>query len=378
MSNYTKEHSTRNSKRTLSDLEKRINDKKLKRVKMRKQYKKQLERKRKQEKKEQEKKRKMIRKFNRKNSTKKVPEKPRKLADKTINRTAGKPKTKNISKPKTIPNNRFTEPKKRSLLRRVMLQMKYNSGAFDYIEDEYDSLTKQELEEYRTSKFRSDRSYYKEVQAYEDAYDDVTVRKGWTKFKVGLIALTLTGLTIGSAAMYHGIIKDIHDNAPQPVVIVTLAEATPEQVDIANIDMNLIKNDSEYNFDNLTQEEQLDAVLRIPIVESKINVGRFKNAIIGVNLNGDQELLDEIVIEAFGEEEYSTYSDAKKEDLRKLAYELLDSEKKDWTRDPVALKELRQRQEAERQEREANMREVELRLNGNSQNNQDINDRDDR
>ena len=176
--------------------------------------------------------------------------------------------------------------------------------------------------------------------------------------------------------MYHGIMKDIRDNAPQPVVIVTLAEASPEQIDIANIDMNLIKNDSEYNFENLTREEQLDAVLRIPAVESKISVGRFRNSIIGTNLDGDQELLDEIVEEAFGEEEYAAYSDAKKEDLRKLAYELLDSEKKEWARDPIALKELRQRQEVERLEREANMAEVERRLNGShSQNEQELDDR---
>lgn len=288
---------------------------------------------------------------------------------------SSKTKLKKLSRARTIPEGRFTEPKKRSLLRRVMLQMKYSRGAFDQIEDDYDDLTKQELEEYRTSKYRGDRKYYKEVQAYEDAYDDVTVRKGWTAFKTGLIALTLTGLTIGSVAMYHGIIKDIHDNAPQPFAIVTLAEATPEQVNIATTDLNLIKNDSEYSFDNLTQAEQLDATLRIPTVESKVSAGRFKNSIMGANLNGDQELLDQIVIEAFGEEEYVTYSDAKKEDLRKLAYELLDIEKKEWVRDPVVLKELRLRQEAERLEREANMREVELRLNGNSQ---DINDRDDR
>ena len=221
MSDYTKEHSNRNQKR----------------LKMRRMCQKQLERKRKTlEQKAREEKKKM-----RKNLAKSK-EKIKKYSKETIDasRKDDRKSSKKISKPKTIPNNRFTEPKKRSLLKRVMLQMKYNRGAFDYIEDEYDNLTKQELEEYRTSKFRSDRCYYKEVQQYEDATDDVTVRKGWTKFKVGLIALTLTGLTIGSATMYHGIMKDIRDNAPQPVVIVTLAEASPEQIDIANIDMNLI------------------------------------------------------------------------------------------------------------------------------------------
>lgn len=366
MSSYTKEHSNINHK-NLSREEKDILARKQKIQKIRAQYKKRVEReKRIIEGKKEKLRRKLAKEECKRKSSKKNENNSKKVRDKS---------SKKISKPKTIANKRFTEPKKRSLLRRVMLQMKYNRGDFDYIEDEYDKLTKQELEEYRTSKFRSDRSYYKEVQQYEDATDDVTVRKGWTKFKVGLIALTLTGLTIGAATMYHGVMKDIRDNAPQPVVIVTLAEASPEQIDIANIDMNLIKNDSEYNFENLTREEQLDAVLRIPAVESKISVGRFRNSIIGTNLDGDQELLDEIVEEAFGEEEYATYSDAKKEDLRKLAYELLDSEKKEWARDPSALKELRQRQEAERLEREANMAEVQRRLEGRAQNDQELDDR---
>lgn len=315
-----------------------------------------------------DKKRKLRKKLNRsRDKLKKMSENIRQ-GNKTSSSKAPK---KSISKPKTIPDTRLTEPKKRALFRRIMLQMKYNRGGFDYIEDEYDELTRKEIEEYRKSNNRSDRKYYKEVQAYEDATDDVTVRKGWMAFKIGLVSVML----VSSIGLLNHTMQQIHDMAPEPVVIVTIQDATQEQKDSAMSEINLIKNSSEYSFENLTQEEQLGAVLRIPTVESKISVGRFKNSIIGVNLDGDQELLDEIVEEAFGQEEYATYSDSKKEDLRKLAYELLDSEKKEWTRDPIALKELRQRQEAERLEREANMAEVEKRLNGKSQIDEELDDR---
>lgn len=279
-------------------------------------------------------------------------------------------KLKKISRPTTIPDNRLTEPKKRSILRRVMLQMKYNRGAFDYIEEEYDDLTRQEIEGYRTSSDREDKKYYKEVQAYEDAYDDVAVRKGWTAFKVGLVTVML----VSSIGLLNNTMNEIHANAPEVPVMVTLVDATEEQKDIALTDINLVKMDSEYNFENLTQEEQIDAALRIPFVENKMPEGRFENAILRFR---DQNLLDEIVAEAYGEE-YNSYSDGKKEDLRKLAYELLEEEKQDHVRDPVVVKNLLEKQEAERLEREANMREVEARLNGRSQNNQDLEDRDDR
>ncbi len=375
MSNYTKDYLNRNKKRSSSsNMDKKAIARKQKMLKMKRKYAKLAEKERNSI---EEKKKKMRRKLaknrekaNRKSSrmhdrknfdnSKIEKQKPNKK----------KNKTRKISKPKTILNARLTEPKKRSLLRRVMLQMKYNRGSFDYIEKEYDDLTRQEIEGYRKSDDRIDRKYYKEVQQYEDAVDDVTVRKGWLAFKVGLATLML----ISSIGLYNHTIQQIHDSAPEPAVMVTLAEATEEQKDIALTDINLVINDSEYNFENLTEEEQIDAALRIPFVESKIGLGRFKNYLMNFK---DQELLDEIVEEAFGEE-YSTFADGKKEDLRKLAYELLEGEKKEWTRDPVVIKELQEKQEAERKEREANRAEVERRLNGTTQNDQELDDMDDR
>ena len=54
-------------------------------------------------------------------------------------------------------------------------------------------------------------------------------------------------------------------------------------------------------------------------------------------------LLENILKNTFGEE-YSAYSDEKKQDLRKLAYELLEDEKKEYTRDPQVLKEIAEKQ----------------------------------
>ena len=49
--------------------------------------------------------------------------------------------------------------------------------------------------------------------------------------------------------------------------------------------------------------------------------------------------MEDILQNTFGEE-YSNYSDDKKQDLKKLAYELLEDEKKEYARDPEVLKEL--------------------------------------
>lgn len=204
-------------------------------------------------------------------------------------------------------------------------------------------------------KKRADRILYKEVQQYEDAVDDVTVRKGWLGFKIGLATIMLCT----SISLYNHVIQDIHDLAPQQPVAITLQEATEEQISLAKGEIQLAKDNSEYDFNNLTESEQLDAVLRISFTEEQTNINRFKNSIIKFE---DQELLENIVQESF-KDEYSSFSEAKKEDLLKLAYELLDEEKKDCIRDPELIKELAEKREAERIEREKNMAEVEARLN---------------
>ena len=77
--------------------------------------------------------------------------------------------------------------------------------------------------------------------------------------------------------------------------------------------------------------------------------------------------MEDILQNTFGEE-YSNYSDDKKQDLKKLAYELLEDEKKEYARDPEVLKELAEKQRIEKEEREARQAEVDARLNFVAQN----------
>ncbi len=267
---------------------------------------------------------------------------------------------KKISKPVTIPKGRLTEPKKRCLIRRIMLQMKYNGGDFDYLEDYYDDLTRSELAGYRDSKDRDDRQFYKEVQSYEDASDDVTVRRGWMTFKIGLATIMLS-VAIGTI---NHTMQGIYAMTPKEAVMITLEDANQEQIENAKNQLEIVKCNSQYNFENLTYEEQIDATLRIPTSESKITKQEFYGAILRFE---DQELLEDILQNAFGEE-YSNYSDDKKQDLKKLAYELLEDEKKEYARDPEVLKELAEKQRIEKEEREARQAEVDARLNFVAQN----------
>lgn len=269
-----------------------------------------------------------------------------------------------IRKVKNISNTRLTEPKKRFLLRRIMLQSQYNRGDFDYVEAIYEELTKEEIRRYKTSKDKEDRIYYKEVQDYEDAKDDVTVRRGWTTFKLGLATVML----VSSIGLLKNTIEKIEVSAPAPKIEITLENASQEQIDKAIMDIGLIEASCGYEFKNLTEDEQIDAMLRIPNIESTISKGEFRNAILTFK---DQELLDNIIIETFGEHEYSTYSQEKKDDLKKLAYELLEDDKKEYSRDPKVLKEIAER-------KEAYQAEIEGRQNSLSQNNQELDDRDDR
>lgn len=257
-------------------------------------------------------------------------------------------KNKKIKKAKTITNTRLTEPKNRMLLRRIMLQSQYLRGDFDLIEENYKYITKEEMLLYKNSRDKEDRIYYKEVQAYEDAKDDVTVRRGWTAFKLGLAATMLT-LSIN---VLKDTIQDIQSIYPHQEVEISLESATQEQKDAAIIDIGLLETSCGYKFEHLTQNELIQAMLSIPAIEAHMGENEFEGAIINLK---DQELLDEIASEAFGGE-YNTYSNEKKFDLKKLAYELLDEKQKEYSRDPQRLKEIKEENETKAVLQEENNR----------------------
>lgn len=303
--------------------------------------------------------------YSNRNNTKKSLVLKEEAHKKEISKKEKKTEKKNIKRATTITEGRLTEPKKRSLFRRILLQIEYNNGFFDFIEEEYDDLTISEIENYKNSDDSYYRKYYKEVQKYEDLLDDITVRNGWLALKVGL-ATTMLCASIG---IVNNTIKEIHALAPEEPAIITLDNATQEEIEHAKNDINMLKINVGYNFESLTYFEQVDAGIRISSIEEGIDLNTFKNSITYFK---DQDLLDEIVTEAFGKEEYSTYLDDKKWDLRKLAYELLQEEKKEYIRDPQRLKEIEEKNEVERAEREINQIKVNARLDNINLNDQEI------
>ena len=156
-------------------------------------------------------------------------------------------------------------------------------------------------------------------------------------FKLGLA----TALLAGTLAVSNNVIQGVKNSVPtsNEQVEITLENASQEQLDAIKQKIDLIKTYSNYNFENLTEEEQILGVLKIKEIVKGIGVRTFQ----GEFLRGkDQEFLEEILIKAF-EDEYSNYSDDERRDLKKLAFELLPQEKKQYIRDPQVLIEIEQK-----------------------------------
>lgn len=209
---------------------------------------------------------------------------------------------------------RFTEPKKRGLLSRIILQERLARYGFDYIEDEYKYLTQQEVNASKNATKRRDKRLYKEVQAYEDATDDVTMRRGWLAFKVSLAVALLAGTVVIAA----NTMKDFKDQmVSQNPTIVTEENYDKYKEDALDF-VQKVRDEQGYGFVSLTEDEITDAYAKILQHEKTMHDNQFKNAMLH-----DQELLDKIVRRVY-ENEYETFSDEEKRDYRQLAYCILD------------------------------------------------------
>ena len=223
-------------------------------------------------------------------------------------------------------NGRYTEPKKRNLLSRIILQERLARDGFDYIEDGYDVYVQDEIDASKNAKKRRDRRFYKEVQAYEDAIDDVTARRGWLGFKIGLAAVMLA-TTVAITAHTVNEVKEMMSSSSgyQTVTVESMNEEQRSEYDsIINNFLNQVREKDGYEFDTLTQEELIDGYIKILNKEKHMVENQFKGAYLK-----DQELLDKIVSRAFGEE-YESFTEEQKREYRQLAFELL----------PIALPDL--------------------------------------
>ena len=229
--------------------------------------------------------------------------------------------SKQIEK-KLFHKTRYTEPKKRNLLTRIILQHALDKGLYEDIEEDYDFISEKEIEMSKNAKKRSERRFYKEVQEYEDAKDDVRLRKGWKAFKIGLAASLLAG-SLALAGHIGGEIKNTISN-PTDNEVVTIE--TLDENDRAMYEANLekflekVKEKDGYVFANLDDTELLDGYLRILNEEKGMTFNEFKNSLNGLK---DQENLEKIVKDSFGEERYNSFSEEQKRDYKQLAYELL-------------------------------------------------------
>lgn len=209
---------------------------------------------------------------------------------------------------------RFTEPKKRGLLSRIILQERLAREGFDYIENEYEYLTQQEVDVSKNATKRRDKRLYKEVQAYEDATDDVTMRRGWLAFKISLAALLLAGTVV----IANNTIKDFKEQ----LLPTNQIETIQDNYDVHKLEVDSfiqkVKEEQGYEFVSLSDEQLVEAYVKILQHEKTMYDNQFKNAILH-----DQELLDKIVRRVY-EDEYELFSDDEKRDYRQLAYCILD------------------------------------------------------
>lgn len=260
-----------------------------------------------------------------------------------------------ISKPKKETEYfelRYTAPKERSIVARIINRMKYESGWYEdiekYLYDERNDVF-DDIEWSKNAVKRRDRSLYKRVQAYEDAEDDISMKKAFITVKVTAAAALL--VTAGFAVnllcnQVNDLMNGSFYSAPAKVKS-TLANANEGQIEYAR--RLLAKID--YNFEYLSNDELLDTIIRVGSEPSNVTENRAMATIKKSAEFADQKLLASIVEEAY-EEEYLGFDDNKKQELNQLVYEMLDEKAKIWIRSPEKVAQIASRNTVDSMETE--------------------------
>ena len=196
---------------------------------------------------------------------------------------------------------RFTAPKKRNVLSRIILQKRLENDGFFDIETDYQYLTQEEVDKSKFAKNNKDKKLFRQVQAYEDARDDDKIRKGMLAFKVGLAVIMLATM-LGVTATVAESFKD----SLSPNSIVTMESMNKDEkqayIEMINSFVFEIQEKDGYEFDYLSDEEIQDAYLKIKNKEKNMNENQYRSAWQGFR---DQEFLDKIVKNSLGEEMYN-------------------------------------------------------------------------
>lgn len=120
-----------------------------------------------------------------------------KQISKSVGKTLKKPNSDNIV------YLRLTPPKgKRNIISRIRNRGHYDKGHYDYIEENIQNgyITPETIESGEVTK-----KEWVELQKYEDAREDVTVRKNWNRFKALVAAAALIGSMALCKNLYDGI-----------------------------------------------------------------------------------------------------------------------------------------------------------------------------
>ena len=242
---------------------------------------------------------------------------------------------------------RYTEGKKRNLLSRIILQERLAKGRYDDLEQDIEEgyITQDDVNASKLGKKWSEKRLYKQVQAYEDAKGDVSVRKGWKKFKFSLAGVALAGVIALSTYAYNEIKNSLEDleTANRIVSIQELDEHERSifETKAQKVRREIIEKDG-YYFNSISEDEFNDGFYRILSYEKKMNEYELKNTIHNFTKDGNQQLLDKIVKESF-EGEYADFSEDKKRDYKQLAFELFSyshPEEKYYIRNPMVMEQL--------------------------------------
>ena len=255
---------------------------------------------------------------------------------------------KKISKPKKDDKYfklRYTAPKERGIVARIINRMKYESGWYEDIEDYLDdenNFVWDDMEWSKNAEKRRDQRLYKRVQAYEDAEADIAMKKAFITVKVTTVAALLATLGL-SVNFLCNEVNDLINNSSyvaQAQEKSTLANANSGQIEYA--ERLLAKLD--YNFEYLSHQELLDTIIRVGSKPSKITESRAMATIKKATEYADQKLLEEIIKEAY-EDEYESFGEEKKQELNQVVYEMLNDDVKIWIRSPQKVAELKQKDE---------------------------------
>lgn len=260
----------------------------------------------------------------------KLDKKPKSNSDKkpksNKTKTDAKTKRKIINISKSIKENvfkatRYTEPKKRNLLSRIILQQALAQGYYDDIEEDYDYISEKEIEMSKNASKRADKRFYREVQEYEDAVEDITVRRGWKAFKIGLATAMLAGSLALAGYMGNQLKQTFDFNTGNKTISIETIDKEDREMYENKVQefLERVREEDGYEFNYLSNEQILDGYLRIINKEKRMTDNNFQAYSYKL---ADQELLDKIVSESFGEE-YNYFSEEEKRDYKQLAFELL-------------------------------------------------------